>query len=131
MKTLSLIVGLSATALLTGCAMPPDLAWNHYDNHLYNYYGQKMDQNQYMETLLATEKEVKDKHILMSPGIYAEIGTLYLKMGKKDEAIQYYHKEGDTWVQAKPLMDTLIAGIQRTSKKSTDGTDNHTGEAHK
>lgn len=119
----TLSLALIATLLLSGCQAPGRFAWNDYDHNLYKYHDQSLTQDEYMERLLGAEKETETRHVKMGPGLYAEISTQYLRRGKKAEALQYYKKEGDTWAQAKPFMDALIAGLQRQSGDKSTASD--------
>jgi hypothetical protein len=54
----------------------------------------------------------------MPPGLYAELGTLYLQMGEQVKAIAMYVKERDTWPESKSLMDALIKNLRRLKPAS-------------
>lgn len=122
MKRSLFVVTLASIAFLSGCQytapVPDDFAWGNYREMVYQYYGQKIDGDQYIQTLLGAEKEAQTRGVSMAPGLYAEIGTFYLRAGKKAEALQYYQKEADTWPQGKGFMEALIQGVNRASAGS-------------
>ena len=93
-----------------GCAQNK-YNWNGYDRALYDSY---KDPNQIValqirlqETIDALEKEKQ----IVPPGLYAELGTLYLQEGNIDKAKFYYGKERDTWPESKTLMEVLIKNL--------------------
>ena len=53
---------------------------------------------------------------MIPPGMYAELGTLYLQEGLTDKARIYYAKERDTWAESKTLMDLLIKNLDSRPK---------------
>ena len=106
-----MILGLSL--LVSGCAVPEPYVMGKYQHNLFLYYGGKLDDEEFLQTLLASENEANEKGIPLAPGLYAEIGTLYLNKGDRDKAMEYYTKEGQTWKQGKPFMDTLIQNLKK------------------
>ena len=54
------------------------------------------------------------------PGLYAELGTLYLEAGDTQTAIDYYQKEQDAWPESQHLMTSLITTLSKgTGNKGT------------
>ena len=49
----------------------------------------------------------------VAPGLYAELGTLYLQAGLSDKAIAMYSRERDTWPESKGLMAAMIQNLER------------------
>jgi len=108
---------IAALALLglTGCAQNK-YNWNGYDKGLYEAY---KDPNQIValqiklqETVDALEKEKQ----VVPPGLYAELGTLYLQEGNVEKAKIYYAKERDAWPESKTLMNVLIKNLDNRKK---------------
>lgn len=112
MKRTVMMVALISAVLLTGC-QSTQYEWNHYSDRMYQYYSEKIDDQQYMNTLLRAEKAAKGHNRKLGPGLFAEIGTMYLRMGKAATAIEYYKKEADTWPESKGFMTSLVEGISR------------------
>lgn len=98
---------------LTACAPPKMYNWGNYEQGLYNSY---KDPSQTEALRVSLEEQVvvveagKQK---MPPGLYAELGTLYLKSGSSDKAKFYYTKEMATWPESATLMTALIQNIDR------------------
>lgn len=121
-KTLLLAVMASSFAL-TGCVAPQtQWAWNRYNDHLFDYYGQSITGDEYLAFLLATVDEAKKRNVRVAPGLYAEIGTFYARAGKFEEALPYYELERKTWPESQGFMTALIDGIQRNLKNNNKET---------
>ncbi len=118
MKKVVLFLGIAL--FLSGCSVPqPPYVMGKYQHNLFLYYGGRLDDEEFLQTLLASEKEANEKGIPLAPGLYAEIGTLYLNKGNRKEAMAYYTKEGETWVQGKPFMDTLVQNLKKIPTEKT------------
>jgi hypothetical protein len=59
---------------------------------------------------------MEKSNLKVAPGLYAELGTLYMQEGDSAKAIGMYTKERDAWPESKGLMDALIANIGKTIK---------------
>ena len=136
MKRTAMMVALISTVLLTGC-QTTHYEWNRYSDRMYEYYSEKVDDQQYMDYLLAAETSAKESNRKLGPGLFAEIGTMYLRMGKVATAIEYYKKESAAWPESKAFMTSLVDGISRLhptahpSAKEADskiGTETNQGE---
>ena len=106
-STLLLIVFIS------GCAAPKLYQWGGYEKNLYDSY---KDPNQFeamrieLESVIASNSSSGQK---IPPGMYAELGTLYLQKGDSNKAIEFYKKERDIWPESKGLMTALIQNLER------------------
>lgn len=102
--------------LLTGCVAPPIYQWGSYESDLYAAY---KDPTQYetlrlkLETLVT---EAESRKVRVAPGIYAELGTLYLQKGESSTAIAMYKRERDAWPESKGLMTAMIQNLERREK---------------
>lgn len=120
-----LIALVAAVALLTGCAPQPVKPLYNYGNYSDSYYAYK--KNMTPETTLALqnsmEKAIADTQLSQSgrvpPGMYANLGYLYIKAGKPNDAISNFTKEKMLYPESTIFMDRLINKIQATegSKK--------------
>lgn len=63
-----------------------------------------------LEALIIETEQNKQK---VPPGIYAELGTLYLNEGASDKAIAQYTKERNAWPESRGMMDQLIKTLER------------------
>ena len=112
MKYKFLILSVLASLALTGCATKERIIWNNYQDNLYDFYSQKLTDEEYIATLLEAVQTSQEQGIPLAPGLFAEIGTFYARAGKFADAISYYKLEAQTWPESKPFMDKLVAGIE-------------------
>ena len=107
---LSLVITSFLLLTLVGCAQNK-YNWNGYDKGLYDAYKNPNQivalQIKVQETIDALEKEKQ----AVPPGLYAELGTLYLQEGNIEKAKFYYAKERDAWPESKTLMNVLIKNL--------------------
>ena len=111
---------LSALFVLTGCASQGLYQWGGYDQALYAGYKDttKMEALRLkLESHLGEMEKSKQK---VAPGLYAELGTLYLQSGATDKAVGYYAKERDAWPERRILMTSMIQNLER--RATTDGS---------
>lgn len=99
---------------LVGCASSRDAYnWGKYDELLYKSYKDPTkieDMRIGLETHLVA---VEGSNGVVAPGLYADLGTLYLEAGDNERAILFYGKEREAWPESKYLMDALIANLER------------------
>ncbi len=57
--------------------------------------------------------EMEKSNAKVAPGLYAELGTLYLKAGATQKAIDFYTKERNAWPESRVLMTSLIQNLER------------------
>jgi hypothetical protein len=114
----------AALALMTGCATNQNLyEWGGYDAALYSTYKSPetvVELQTKLETHIAAMTQAKQK---VAPGLYAELGSLYLQAGKTDEAIAQYNKERELWPESRTLMDSMIKTLESRSKTTPATSD--------
>lgn len=105
---------LLASVTLAGCATTQGAYnWGAYDELLYRSYKDvtKVEELRIgLETHIAALEKSNGR---VPPGLYAELGTLYLEAGDSDRAIDMYRKERDAWPESRGLMDAMIANLDR------------------
>lgn len=104
---------LTALALLTGCAAPGLYQWGGYDQSLYAGYKDVTKMEALRNKLEAHVGEMEKSNARVAPGLYAELGTLYLKAGATQKAIDFYTKERNAWPESRVLMTSLIQNLER------------------
>jgi len=98
---------------LAGCAAPGAYDWGGYDQMLYQSY-KDPSKSEAMRVGIETHiAALESRGGLVAPGLYAELGTLYLERGETDRAIDLYAKERDAWPESKYLMDAMIVSLER------------------
>lgn len=108
-----------ASAILGGCAAPSIYNWGGYESMLYAGYKDPTKMEAMRVGLEAHIVELENTRQKAPPGIYAELGTLYLQSGSSDKAIAMYTRERNTWPESKGLMDAMIRNLEKRSQNKT------------
>jgi hypothetical protein len=105
----------AATLLvIAGCAQRSQLyQWQEYDRKLYSYYKDPTTSKTFLQQLETHVGVLETAGQVPPPGIYAEIGTLYLEGGDAKKAAVFYRKEAAAWPPSAPLMNTLITALEK------------------
>lgn len=119
-----LLIGLLLTA--AGCAKGL-YDWGSYNRHLYNYYDNPAGLQSFRASLESHLSRVEAEGKRPAPGLYAELGTLYLQLGDRLSALRYYQKEHDTWPESRHMMAAMI---QRINALPKDKEANNAGNAN-
>ncbi|WP_396441294.1 DUF4810 domain-containing protein [Limnohabitans sp.] len=104
---------LTALTLLTGCAAPGLYQWSGYDQALYSGYKDVTKMEALRTKLEVHVSEMEKSKAKVAPGLYAELGTLYLQAGASQKAIDFYTKERNAWPESQVLMTSLIQNLER------------------
>jgi len=106
---------------LTGCATRTGLyQWGGYDAMLYQSYKnpeKAVELRQGLELHISKMEAAKQK---VAPGLYAELGTLYLQVGDAVNAVAMYTKERDAWPESRGLMDSLITNVAKRNNEKAE-----------
>lgn len=112
---------LLASVMLAGCATTQGAYnWGAYDELLYRSY---KDVTKTAELRVGLEKHIEaleKSNGKVPPGIYAELGTLYLEAGDSERAIDMYRRERDAWPESKGFMDVMIASLERRRPRDAE-----------
>ncbi|AVJ16786.1 MULTISPECIES: DUF4810 domain-containing protein [Serratia] len=102
---------LLAATLLAGCAAPKTLYnWDHYQTTLYQYYQQDgVSTEQQIATLNQTVETSRAKNKAVPPGLHAQLGLLYAKSGRPDQAFTEFNTEKRLFPESARFMDFLMA----------------------
>ncbi|MEO5661630.1 MAG: DUF4810 domain-containing protein [Polaromonas sp.] len=104
---------LFVVVALTGCAAPSLYQWGGYDQALYAGYKDPTKMEELRLKLEGHVAEMEKSKQKVAPGLYAELGTLYLQAGSTDKAIGFYSQERNAWPESKGLMTTMILNLER------------------
>jgi hypothetical protein len=102
--------------VLGGCVSQPTYQWGGYENMLYAGYKDptKMEELKVgLEAHIAAMDSSKQK---VAPGLFAELGTLYLQSGNSDKARTLYVRERDAWPESAGLMNAMIQNLDRRNQ---------------
>ena len=107
------LLALALSALVVGCAAPRLYDWGGYDQALYSGYKDATKMGELRVKLQAHVTAMEAAKQKVAPGLYAELGTLYLQAGSTSKAIEYYGDERRAWPESKQLMTSLITNLER------------------
>lgn len=107
------LAALAATALLSGCATNALYQWGGYDDQLYAVYKDPSKAQAMRTRLEAHIQKTEQEGSRVAPGLYAELGTLYLQAGDRARAIAAYQKERKAWPESTQLMSAMIQNLER------------------
>lgn len=113
---------LAITLSLSACVQPGMYKWGTYEQDLHRSYA---DPNHTKEMQLKLESHISTieaERQKVAPGLYAELGTLYLQEGNSAKAKQFYGKERDAWPESKGLMTALIQNIERRDQAKAEAS---------
>lgn len=117
-----LICIAALAAALTGCVTPGKYQWGGYEQGLYASYKDPAKVEELRIRLEALIAEMERSGQKVAPGLYAELGTLYLQAGSADKAIPLYTKERDTWPESRGLMTAMIQNLERRQQAKQEIT---------
>ena len=109
----SVIVGLALGLLCSGCATQrqPMYAWGKYSDSLYQSKKNETPETyeQHVQVLENIVTESKARNLRVPPGVYAELGYVYLTRNNPAKSIELFTLEKQTYPESAVLMDCLIS----------------------
>ena len=127
MKTIRIAL-LAASLALAGCAAPL-YEWDQYDARTFKTLKSPNASEEFriaLETHLANMRTQKKRP---APGLYAELGTLYLQRDDVDQAVKNYRLEHDAWEESRPLMTALVTQLEKRGRPADAAADVQPGTA--
>lgn len=93
----------------TGCAAPKMYHWGTYSETLYASKKTSTEENllKHKQNLEAIIEESQKRDLRVPPGVYAELGYIYFRQSKNDEAIKYFQLEEKLYPESQILMQRL------------------------
>lgn len=108
---------LPVAAVLTGCAGPkPMYQWEGYQSQVYEYFKGESKETQITALESGLEK-IKAKGGAVPPGYHAQLGMLYLNVGKGDQMIKEFQTEKTLFPESTPYMDFLLRNVKTDERK--------------
>jgi hypothetical protein len=126
MNRFSLGFTLVVALFLSGCAAPSMYYWGDYSTTLYHLKKTPSDESllKHQQTLENIIEESKTKNLRVPPGVYAELGYIYLRQNKNELAIQYFRMEKELYPESAILMQRLENSALKKDKKPEEKTAN-------
>ncbi len=122
----------AGSLLLAGCAGPqPMYQWEGYQVQVYEYFKGEPKEAQ-VAALEEGLQKIKAKGGAVPPGYHAQLGMLYLNLGKGDQMVKEFQTEKTLFPEATPYMDFLLRNVKtdtRTDTKVSTAVDAKSGTA--
>ena len=119
---LALILVLTCTFLI-GCTTPSasGFYWGQYPQTLYAYKKNPAPSTRlrHQNELLRLIDYANTRHTRVPPGVYAELGKLYLDQGDEALAFAYFQKEQQLYPESTILMNQIQRADPKPSASST------------
>ena len=113
-RMIGLAVAIATFIFLISCETTPSLyKWYNYDNSLYQYYKDPSTAEAFRVNMEKAVHEIETAKGRVPPGLYAEIGTLYLQKGDRQGAAGWYKKERSAWPESTAFMTALIDNLEK------------------
>ncbi len=125
LSNLALLSTLTVVLFMSGCSSQPKPLYN-YGNYSESYYQSKKELTAESALQLqksieyAIENSTKSRSGRVPPGMYANLGYIYLKGGKTDKAVESFKKEKEIYPESAHFMNRMIKKIEVAEGK-TDG----------
>jgi len=108
--------------LMSGCSAQPKPLYN-YGEYSESYYHAKKELSP--ESALELQKSIEysienaanSRSARVAPGMYANLGYIYLKGGKTDKALESFNKEKLIYPESAHFMDRMIKKIEVSEGK--------------
>jgi hypothetical protein len=110
------LILIFSVSLLSGCVQPQPLY--NYSDYNESYYHYKKDMSE--ESTLKLQKSIEEaidkagesRSGRVPPGMYANLGYIYLKGGNPKGAVLNFEKEKTTYPESAHFMDRIIAKVE-------------------
>jgi len=107
--------------LLSACAQPKQLYnYGGYSDNYYKLKKQTTPENKkaLMECIEKAISEAgKSQSGRVPPGMFANLGYLYLQDGNSQRAISLFEKEKETYPESSQFMERIIAKVEHAEKE--------------
>jgi len=100
-------------SVLSACAPTSRFEWGGYEQALYAYTQNPENRGVY-KTSLEQAIERGKRRDAVAPGMYAELGYLYLEEGEADLAVQNFQQERALFPESAVFMDRVIQQLGKT-----------------
>lgn len=109
-------LGLFAALLLAGCqTQKPLYQWESYQPQVHDYLTGESKEAQ-LEALERDLQKIKADNGAVPPGYHAQLGLLYLSLGKDDQMMQQFQTEKTLFPESATYMDFLMKNARQGGK---------------
>ena len=107
------LLAVVASLAMGGCASNKLYQWGDYEDNLYAAYKDTTKSEALRLKLEAHIQAMEKAGQKVAPGLYAEVGTLYLQAGQRQAAMGWYQRERAAWPESTQLMTSMIQNLER------------------
>jgi hypothetical protein len=106
----AIVVAAVTVVSASGCAAHSQYKWGSYEQNLYSYY---KSPNAEPELVAALEEATGDldEGQRVAPGLFAELGMLYMNAGRNAEARRCFDQELHYWPESSVMIAALTRGL--------------------
>ena len=121
-KSIKIALMTAFALAISGCVGQPKPLYNYAD-YSDKYYASKVNTGEESTLALqasmqeAIENAAKSRSGRVAPGMYANLGYLYLKSGKTKEAIALFKQEKELYPESAHFMDKMIQKVEASQEK--------------
>lgn len=118
-KTIYTIAVVLLLSVGSGCAPQKMYHWGNYSETLYQNKKNPCEETllEHKQVLEEIVKASEQKNLRVPPGVYGELGYIYLRQNSTKEAKQFFKMEEQLYPESKILMDRLIQQADAREKK--------------
>lgn len=95
---------------LVGCATPSRFEWGAYEPTLYAYAKSPEARESYRKALVSAISD-GEKSNRVAPGMYAELGYLYIEDNNNTDALASFEKEMSHFPESRTFLATVVARL--------------------
>lgn len=101
-----------SSVLLAACgtssSTKPLYYWENYSNTVYEGMQNKLSASEQITKLEEYLEKARAKDLAVAPGVYAQLGMLYLQTGQQSQAHQAFLKEKEAFPESAAFIDFLL-----------------------
>ncbi|MEM5275114.1 DUF4810 domain-containing protein [Cupriavidus taiwanensis] len=106
------LLSAAGSILLAGCAAPkPMYQWEGYQTQVYEYFKGESREAQ-ITALESGLQKIQAQSGSVPPGYHAQLGLLYLNVGKGEQMIKEFQTEKTLFPESAPYMDFLLRNVK-------------------
>ncbi|HET54006.1 MAG TPA: DUF4810 domain-containing protein [Ignavibacteria bacterium] len=112
------LIVLTVVLLFTGCGpqpKPPLYHWGTYSkssSEFFHTQGEPEALQKHKDVLEEIVNTSESNNQRVAPGLYAELGQMYFKLGQREKAISYLEKEKTTYPESSIFIDQVLKQIR-------------------
>lgn len=121
-KSFYLLIILLISFLIYGCGAPKMYYWGDYSNSMYYCRKNATEANllKHKQVLENIVEESNKRNLQVPPGVYGELGYIYFRQNKNEEAIKYFKLEEQTYPESKVFMQRLTQAAKAKSNPKSE-----------